>query len=261
MNILQIENLKTYLYTKNGINRAVDGISFKIKDNTVFGLIGESGSGKTMTALSILRLIPPPGKIMGGRIIFKGEDLVSTKEEKLRAIRGYKISMVFQDPSSALNPVFTIGRQIMEAVLAHRGMDIKTAKKIALEHLGMVHMPDPEKVFADYPHQLSGGTKQRAMIAMALVNNPELLILDEPTTALDVTIQAQILDLLKEISKLNRISMLFISHDFGVISRMCDEVAVMRSGRIVEMASTHNILTRPREKYTVSLLESAKAIS
>jgi len=261
MNILQIDNLKTYFYSGEAPVKAVNDISFKIKDNTVFGLVGESGSGKTLTALSILRLVPEPGKIMGGQILFNNRDLLTVDEEYLRGIRGSKIAMVFQEPSSAFNPVFTIGYQITEAILAHQNVDERKAKESALEHLKKVHIPEPKKIFYDYPHQLSGGTKQRAMIAMTLVNKPELLILDEPTTALDVTIQSQILDLLKEIIELEKLSILFISHDFGIIARMCDEVGVMYKGKLVEMASTHNILTNPKEEYTISLLESVKALA
>ena len=258
--MLEICNLKTYFYTANGIVKAVNDISFKVKDNTVFGIVGESGSGKTLTALSVLKLIPYPGKIMGGRVFFHDKDLISSNEDDLRAIRGSKISMVFQEPSSAFNPVFTIGYQIVESILTHQDIRRKKAVNLALEYLALARVSEPGRVFDSYPHQLSGGTKQRAMIAMALVNKPELLILDEPTTALDVTIQAQILDLLREIVRSEKLSMVFISHDFGVISNICDEVGVMYQGRIVEMGSTHNILTNPREKYTISLLESVKAL-
>ena len=260
MNILQVDNLKTYFYAGYGIVKAVNDISFKIKNNTVFGIVGESGSGKTLTALSILKLVPYPGKIMGGQILFNGDDLLSMSDEDLRAIRGSGISMVFQEPSAAFNPVFTIGYQIVEAILAHQNIGDRRAKELALEHLRKVHVPEPEKVFYDYPHKLSGGMKQRAMIAMALVNKPKLLILDEPTTALDVTIQAEILDLLNEIIEQEKLSILFISHDFGIMAKMCDEIGVMDKGRIVEMGSANNILTNPKEKYTISLLESVKAL-
>lgn len=261
MNILQVENLKTFFYAESDVIKAVNDVSFKIKDNTVFGIVGESGSGKTLTALSILRLAPYPAKIMGGQVLLDGADILSMNDDELRAIRGSRISMVFQEPSSAFNPVFTIGYQIMESILVHKSLSAKKAKELSLEYLKMAHIPDPKKVFDDYPHQLSGGTKQRAMIAMALVNKPELLILDEPTTALDVTIQAQVLDLLKEIIEDKKLSILFISHDFGVISKMCDEVAVMHGGKIVEMGSAHNIITNPREEYTIALLESVKALA
>lgn len=261
MSVLQVENLKTYFYTSHGLTRAVNDVTFKIRKGMVFGLAGESGSGKTLTALSILRLLPPSAKIMGGQVIFNGQDLLTMDDSYLRRIRGAKISMVFQEPFSALNPVLTVGYQITEAVMAHQDMDSKKSKGLVLEYLKKIRISDPEKIFADYPHQLSGGMRQRVMIAMALVNSPDLLILDEPTTALDVTIQAQILELLEEIIAREGVAALFISHDFGVIARMCDEVAVMRSGRIVEMGSTHQILDNPKEEYTISLLESVKALS
>lgn len=260
MNILEINNLKTYFYARHGLVKAVNDVTFKIKRGMVFGLVGESGSGKTMTALSIPGLVPLPGKIMGGEVIFNGVDLLAMDEEYLRAVRGSRISMVFQEPSSAFNPVFTVGFQITEAILAHCDVSAGEAEELAVDYLRRVHIPDPKRVFGDYPHQLSGGTKQRVMIAMALVNSPDLVILDEPTTALDVTIQAQILELLEEVMRSQDVSALFISHDFGVIARMCDEVAVMKAGRIVEMGSVHNILENPREAYTVSLLESVKAL-
>lgn len=258
--ILQVRNLKTYFSTPSGITKAVDGVSFDINRSGVFGLIGESGSGKTLTALSILRLVFPPGKIMEGSVVFNGEDLLTADGDRLLGIRGSKISVVFQEPASAFNPVFTVGYQIAESVITHQGLTKNSAKEISVEFLKKVRIPDPERVFNAYPHQLSGGTKQRAMIAIALVNSPELVILDEPTTALDVTIQAQILDLLKEIIDRDKMSVLFISHDFGIISRMCDQVAVMYRGRIVEEGSKDRVLNNPREPYTISLLESVKAL-
>jgi len=260
MDILQIKDLKTYFHTKDGLVKAVNGVSFNIKKGEVFGLVGESGSGKTLTALSILKLVPPPGKI-DGEVLFNGIDILKMGETYLRGIRGSKIAIVFQEPSTSLDPVFTIGYQMMEAIYAHRDLQNRSrVRKIALEYLDNVHTPDPERIFHDYPHQLSGGTKQRVMIAMALINSPELLILDEPTTALDVTIQAQILDLLDEIIEREKLSILFISHDFGIIARMCDSVAVMHKGRIVEMGDKADILNDPKEPYTRSLLESVKAL-
>ncbi|MDD3905628.1 MAG: ABC transporter ATP-binding protein [Candidatus Omnitrophica bacterium] len=260
MKILQVNDLKVYFTAARGVVKAVDGVSFDIEKNKVFGLVGESGSGKTMTALALLKLVSAPGATVSGNVIFSGADLFKLKDEPLRAVRGSKIAMVFQDPSSSFNPVFTVGRQVAEAVLAHRAMPYAKAKEIALEYLRRVHLRDPLRIFDDYPHQLSGGTKQRIMIAMALVNSPELLILDEPTTALDVTIQAQILELLEEIIEKEKLSILFISHDFGIIARMCDEVGVMYKGKMVERGYTKNILNAPREKYTISLLESVKAL-
>jgi ABC-type dipeptide/oligopeptide/nickel transport system ATPase component len=260
MTILEVKDLKVHFDTPAGVIRAVDGVSFNIEEGEVFGIAGESGSGKTLTALSILNLISSPGVIAGGSVIFNGLDLLKLDEKSLRGIRGSKISMVFQEPSSSFNPVFMIGEQIVEAIIKHQGVRGDKAKEIALEYLNRVHMREAKRIFYDYPHQLSGGTKQRAMIAMALVNSPKLIILDEPTTALDVTIQAQVLDLLKEIIEEEKLSILFISHDFGVISRMCDRVAVMHKGIIVDAGDTERVLNDPKSEYTVSLLRSVKAL-
>ncbi|MDD5428158.1 MAG: ABC transporter ATP-binding protein [Candidatus Omnitrophica bacterium] len=261
MKILQVNDLKVCFETGTGPVRVVDGVGFEIEKNKCFGLVGESGSGKTMTALSVLKLIPEGGSIGSGSILFNGTDLVRCDEKIMRSLRGSKISIVFQDPSSALNPVFTIGYQVAEAILAHRNIGKARAGEIALEYLKKVHIPDPVKIFHDYPHQLSGGTKQRIGIAMALVNSPELLILDEPTTALDVTIQARILDLLEEIKEKEKLSMLFISHDFGIIARMCDEVGVMCKGKMVERGTKDAIIRSPKNDYTISLLGSVKAFA
>jgi ABC-type dipeptide/oligopeptide/nickel transport system, ATPase component len=261
MDILEVTNLKTYFSAPDGVVKAVDGVSFSIEKGKVFGVVGESGSGKTLTALSILKLISWPGYISAGSVIFNGLDLIKLKEIDLRRIRGSKISIVFQEPASSFNPVFTIGEQIVEAVICHQGVDRDRARNIALESLDRVHIHDAKRIFYDYPHQISGGTKQRAMIAMALVNSPELVILDEPTSALDVTIQAQVLDLLKEIIEKEKLSILFISHDLGIVSKMCDEIAVMRKGRIVESGNADDILNHPAETYTISLLESVRALS
>ncbi|MFA6321414.1 MAG: ABC transporter ATP-binding protein [Candidatus Omnitrophota bacterium] len=260
-NILEIKNLKVYFNASQQPVKAVDGVSFAIEKNKVFGLVGESGSGKTLTALSILKLIPEGGSIVDGEILFNGTDIIKMDDRSLRGLRGSKIAIVFQDPSSALNPVFTIGSQIVEAICVHQNVGKAKAKARALECLNRVHIPDPQKIFHDYPHQLSGGTKQRIGIAMALVNSPELLILDEPTTALDVTIQAQILELMEDVIKKEKLSILFISHDFGVIARMCDEVGVMCRGRVVESGAKDAILRSPKESYTISLLESVKALT
>lgn len=259
-NILEVRDLKTYFYTSTGVVKAVDGVNFEVHSGEVFGLVGESGSGKTLTALSLLRLISPPGRIVSGGAFFRGEDLLGMEENRLRAIRGSKISIVFQEPSSAFNPVFTIGYQITEAITAHKPLNKPAARDMAMEFLRKVRIADPRRVYHDYPHQLSGGTKQRAMIAMALVNSPELIILDEPTTALDVTIQAQILGLLEEIIDRDRMSVLFISHDFGVIARMCDRVGVMHDGKMVETGDVRTILDNPGDPYTVSLIKSVKAL-
>jgi ABC-type dipeptide/oligopeptide/nickel transport system ATPase component len=267
--ILQVSNLKTYFYTSRGVIKAVDDVSFSVEKGKVFGVVGESGSGKTLTALSILKLVSSPGRILDGQVIFSpsagrginGIDLLKADEDLLRSVRGSKISFVFQEPASSFNPVFTIGEQIVEAILAHEKIGRVTAEERALEYLKKARINDPERIFYSYPHQLSGGTKQRAMISMALINSPELIILDEPTTALDVTIQAQILDMLDEIIHKENLSILFISHDFGVVARMCDSVAVMNKGKIVESGDVNNILNNPKESYTISLLESVKALS
>lgn len=260
-NILEIRDLKAYFYAGSGIVKAVDGVRFAVEKGKVFGLVGESGSGKTLTALSILRLIAPPGRIVGGSVLFNGADLLNMEEESIRLIRGQKIAIVFQESSSALNPVFTVGYQISEAIIAHQKADKIKARDMALDLLDRVHIQDPKKIFGDYPHQLSGGTKQRIGIAMALANSPEVLILDEPTTALDVTIQAGILDLLDEIIKKEALSILFISHDFGIIARMADSVGVMYKGKIVEMGEKDRILNSPKEAYTISLLEAVRKLA
>lgn len=260
--ILRIVNLRACLHTSHGVTKAVDGIDLGIAKGEVFGLVGESGSGKSMTALSILKLLPRQGRIAGGEIIFKGRDIVGMDEEALRAIRGNAISIVFQEPASALDPVFTVGDQLDEALRAHQELvRPRERRAIVLNHLKKAHIDEALRVYHSFPHQLSGGTKQRVMIAMALLNSPELLILDEPTTALDVTIQSQILDLLEEIIEEEALSILFISHDFGVIARMCDRVGVMHRGKIVETGRTSEIINSPKEEYTQELLESVRALS
>jgi ABC-type dipeptide/oligopeptide/nickel transport system ATPase component len=280
MTILEVKNLKIYFNVPGGVVKAVDDVSFDIEKGKVFGIVGESGSGKTLTALSILKLISWPGNIAGGSVIFNpstgsglsranevrrginGLDILRLEEKDLRRnIRGSKIAIVFQEPASSFNPVLTIGEQIVETIITHRGVDGNKAKGFAIEYLHRVHICEAERIFYGYPHQLSGGTKQRAMIAMALVNSPELVILDEPTTALDVTIQAQVLDLLKELIEKEKLSVLFISHDFGIVSKMCDRIAVMRAGSIVETGDVKQVLDNPKNEYTVSLLRSVKALS
>ena len=262
MNLLQVEDLRTYIHAESSLVKAVDGVSFDIKKGEVFGIVGESGSGKTLTALSIVKLIPESANIESGSVLFNGRDILSMDEDALRDIRGAKISFVFQDPSSALNPVFTVGYQLAEAALTHmkekRGA--AEAKELALEYLKRARIKDPLKVFYDYPHQLSGGIKQRVGIAMALINSPELVILDEPTSALDVTIQAEILGLLEELIIKNNLSALFISHDFGVVSRMCHRVAVMNKGKFVEIGETRQVLNSPKDPYTMVLLDAVKAL-
>jgi len=259
--ILSVEGLSVNFPGQNGPINVVDDISFDIHKGETFGLVGESGSGKTITALSVLGLISAPGIITGGKILFDGKDLLKSGSEYLRSLRGRKIATVFQDPSSALDPVFTVGYQIVECIMAHERLSKTKAKDMAMDFLKKVRVGDPERVYRDYPHQLSGGTKQRAMIAMALVNSPELLILDEPTTALDVTVQSEVLDLLEGIIIRNKMSVLFISHDFGVIARMCARIGVMCQGRIVEAGSKYAVLNDPKDPYTISLIESVRALS
>lgn len=246
--LLSINNLSVKINSR----AVVDGVSFDIKRGEVFGLVGESGSGKSMTALSIGRLLPK-GACMTGEILFDGRDIMKSSEGEMRSLRGKRVAYVFQDPASSLNPVFTIGYQLMETSPVKSGDE-------AMRRLKEVHISDPERIYRSYPHQLSGGMRQRIMIAMALMNSPELLILDEPTTALDVTIQNEILGLIEEIIGVEKVSALFISHDFGIISRMCDRVAVMNRGRIVEAGEAGSIIAAPREEYTKSLIEAVRAL-
>jgi oligopeptide/dipeptide ABC transporter ATP-binding protein len=255
--LLAIENLKTYFYTREGVVPAIDGVNLTIKPGGTLALVGESGCGKSVTALSIMRLIPrPPGKIVEGRIMFNGENLLEKTESEMRAIRGNEISMIFQEPMTALNPVFTVGRQISEALILHQGLSKGEARLKAIEMLKLVGIPSPERRVDDYPHQMSGGMRQRVMIAMALSCSPKLLIADEPTTALDVTIQAQILDLMKALQKELQTAILLITHDLGVVAESVEEVAVMYLGRIVEQAAVNELFADPRHPYTIGLLGS-----
>ncbi len=255
--LLVIKDLKTYFFTHEGIIKAVDGINLKIKKGGTLGLVGESGCGKSVTALSIMRLISyPPGKIVGGEIFFEGNNLVKFNEKEMRKIRGKKISMIFQEPMTSLDPMFTIGEEIAEAVKLHQGLNKDEARKKAIESLRIVGMPDPEKRINEYPHELSGGMRQRAIIAMALSCNPTLLIADEPTTALDVTIQAQILRLIDELRKKFETSVLLITHDLGVVAETCDNVAVMYAGHIVEYADVKLLFRNPLHPYTKGLMKS-----
>ena len=255
--ILSIEGLQTYFHTDEGIARAVDGVTYSIKPGETLGVVGESGSGKSVTALSILQLLPmPPGKFEGGRILFRGENLLEASEDRMREIRGNDIAMIFQEPMTALNPVFTVGNQIGETVMLHQGLDADAARARSIEMLTRVGIPAPEKRVDEYPHQLSGGMRQRVMIAMAMACDPALLIADEPTTALDVTIQAQILDLIKELQDEDGMSVLLITHDLGVVAETAHHVAVMYAGRVVEYASAEELFERPRHPYTIGLLRS-----
>jgi len=255
--LLNISNLKTYFFTSEGVAKAVDGVTFQLFPGKTLGLVGESGCGKSVTSLSIMRLIPqPPGKIVGGKIVFDGLDLLSIPYAEITKLRGQKISMVFQEPMSSLNPIFRVGDQIAEAIYCHESLTRKEAQEKALTILDKVGFPDPPRKARQYPHQLSGGLRQRVMIAMALACDPNLLIADEPTTALDVTIQAQILDLFLQIQEKEKISILFVSHDLGVIAGIAEKVAVMYAGQVVEKASVYDIFKDPLHPYTKGLLAS-----
>jgi len=254
--LLDVRNLRTSFFTSQGEARAVDGVSFSVEPGQTLGLVGESGCGKTMTALSILRLTPPAGRIVGGEIVFDGRNLLTVTEAEMRGVRGNAIAMIFQEPMSSLNPVFTVGNQIAEAVRLHQGLGRQAARAKAVEMLELVEIPEPERRVDEYPHQLSGGMRQRVMIAMALSCNPNLLIADEPTTALDVTIQAQILELMKELQEKMGMALLLITHDLGVVAERADEVAIMYAGKIVERGSAEAIFARPQHPYTVGLLNS-----
>jgi oligopeptide/dipeptide ABC transporter ATP-binding protein len=253
--LLQVENLKTYFFTKRGIAKVLDGISLHINKGETLGLVGESGCGKTMTGLSLMRLVPEPGgKIIDGKIIFEGQDLLQKSHAEMRQIRGSKISMILQDPQTSLNPGFSIGNQVGEALYLHQKIRGKTLWQKVIEALRMVRISAPEARLKDFPHQLSGGMRQRVIGAIALSCLPSLLIADEPTTSLDVTIQAQYLKLLKEIQQQTQFSLLFITHDFGIVAKMCDVVAVMYAGKILESANVRDIFNRPLHPYTKALM-------
>jgi oligopeptide/dipeptide ABC transporter ATP-binding protein len=254
--LLSVEHLTTVFDTAGGPVPAVDDVSFEIREGETLGLVGESGSGKSVTALSIMRLVQPPGRIAGGRLRFKGRDLLTLDEPSMRAVRGAEISLIFQEPLTALNPVFRVGDQIAEALLVHGRATRREGKSKAIELLRAVHIPNPESRITDYPHQLSGGMRQRVMIAIALACQPSLVIADEPTTALDVTIQAQILDLLRDMRSAFHLSLLLITHDLGVIAETADRVAVMYAGRIVETGPVRAIFRHPQHPYTRGLLAS-----
>ncbi|MBO8127007.1 MAG: ABC transporter ATP-binding protein [Firmicutes bacterium] len=255
--LLEVRNLKVHFYTEEGLVPAVDGVSFDLDAGKTLGIVGESGCGKSQTSLAIMGLIPmPPGRIPEGEIIFKGEDLLKKSDKEMRHIRGNEISMIFQEPMTSLNPVFTIGDQIMEAIILHQKVSKQEARKKAAEMLRLVGIPSPEKRLDEYPHQLSGGMRQRVMIAMALSCNPSLLIADEPTTALDVTIQAQILDLMRDLKEEIGMGIMLITHDMGVIAEMADEVVVMYAGKVVEKAPVTELFDNPLHPYTHGLLGS-----
>jgi oligopeptide/dipeptide ABC transporter ATP-binding protein len=254
---LEIDNLHTHFFTRAGVVRAVDGVSYRLRSGETLGVVGESGCGKSVTALSILRLVAsPPGRIVEGAIRFEGTDLLGLSESEMEDIRGNRISMIFQEPMTSLNPLLTVGRQISEAIALHQGVSRRDAMDRAVEMLRRVHIPEPERRAFAYPHQMSGGMRQRVMIAMALSCNPKVLIADEPTTALDVTIQAQILDLMRELRDTLGTAIILITHDMGVVAENADRVVVMYAGRKVEEASVDDLFERPGHPYTRGLLDS-----
>jgi peptide/nickel transport system ATP-binding protein len=253
--LLEVEDLRTYFFTRDGVTRAVDGVSYSVKPGETLAVVGESGCGKSVTALSILRLIAsPPGRIVSGAIRFQGQNLLDLDEAAMRRIRGNEISMIFQEPMTSLNPVLNIGRQIGETLMLHQNLDQAAAARRTVEMLSLVHIPEPERRLKQYPHQLSGGMRQRVMIAMALACSPKLLIADEPTTALDVTIQAQILDLMLELKRKTGSAIIFITHDLGVVAETAQRVVVMYAGRKVEEAGVRDLFRTPRHPYTRGLL-------
>lgn len=252
--LLEVKNLKTYFYTEDGVSKAVDDVSFEVDEGHTLGIVGESGCGKSVSCLSVMRLIPePPGKIVGGDIRFKGQDVLALDDAQIRKIRGNAMSMIFQEPMTSLNPVFTCGDQIMEALILHQHMSKEKAKKRAIEMLHQVGIPGPEQRVNEYPHQLSGGMRQRVMIAMALSCNPALLFADEPSTALDVTVQAQILDLLRDLQQKFNMAIVVITHDLGVVAEMAEEVVVMYAGKVQEDSDVRTIYKNPLHPYTAGL--------
>lgn len=254
--LLEVKHLHTSFFTHLGEVKAIRDVSFHVDKSEIIGIVGESGSGKSVTSLSIMGLLAHPGKVTGGEILFKGEDLLKKKKHEMRKIQGNEISMIFQDPMTSLNPLFTIGNQITEAIRTHQKMSREDANKRAVEMLRMVGIPSPEKRVKSYPHEFSGGMRQRAMIAMALSSEPDLLIADEPTTALDVTIQAQVLKLMKELKQKYNMAMLMITHDLGIVADVCDEVSVMYAGRVVEHGTLEDVYERTAHPYTEGLFNS-----
>ncbi len=260
MALVEVSDLQTSFFLRRGVVRAVDGVSFSIAEGETLGLAGESGSGKTMVALSLLRVVPHPGRIVGGSVRFDGVDLLSLGEKEMRAYRGRRLSMILQDPLSSLNPVLTIGDQVGETLVIHQGLRGSALKDRVVELLASVGIPSPESRLKDYPHQFSGGMRQRLSGAIALAGEPQLLIADEPTTSLDATVQLQYLRLLKDLQRQEGLAILFVTHDFGIVARMCDRVAVMYAGKIVELADVATILKSPKHPYTKALIESVPKV-
>ena len=259
--LLAVRDLSIQFFTYQGVVQALENVNLTIQSGEIMGLVGETGCGKSVMARSVLRLIPdPPGKITGGEILFKGEDILKAHWRRLREIRGNRISMIFQEPMSSLNPVFTVGNQMEEVIILHQEVNRSRAQEICIQMLQQVKMPDPERVLGKYPHELSGGMRQRVMIAMELSCRPDLLIADEPTTALDVTVQGQVLTILDDLVRRIAVSVLFISHDLGVIAQLCDRVSVMYAGKIVETASVRNLFAAPYHPYTQGLLQAIPSV-
>lgn len=255
--VLEVKNLQTYFYSSEGVAKAVDGVSFTLQKGETLGIVGESGCGKSMTSLSLLRLVPsPPGKIINGEILLNNTDILKLSDEELRKIRGNKISMIFQEPMTSLNPVLSVGEQIAESIRLHQGLSRKEAWQKAVDMIRLVGIPAPEKRAKQEPYQLSGGMRQRIMIAMALACTPDVLIADEPTTALDVTIQAQIIDIIQNLQKQLGMSIIFITHDLGVVAEICDKIAVMYAGQVVEEGTTESLFEKPLHPYTNGLIQS-----
>jgi oligopeptide/dipeptide ABC transporter ATP-binding protein len=258
--LLEVKSLRTSFFTDDGEVRAVDGVSFSVEPGKLMGIVGESGSGKTASVLSIMRLLPESAKIVGGQILFEGRDLTKLPEPEMRAVRGARIAMIFQEPMTSLNPVFTIGSQIAEAVRLHQKTSRREARERAIDALRMVGIADPDRRVDDYPHQLSGGMRQRVMIAMALSCNPRLLIADEPTTALDVTIQAQILDLIRDLQSRLKLAVILVTHDLGIVAEYADDVTILYAARVMEQAPCAKLFEKPLNPYTRGLLESIPGI-
>jgi oligopeptide/dipeptide ABC transporter ATP-binding protein len=256
MPLLQVEDLRTHFFTRRGVVKAVDGVTFSVAPGETLGIVGESGSGKTITSMSLLRLVPPGGKIVSGKMLFDGVDLLKLSEAKMREYRGSQLSMIMQDPMASLNPVYTIGEQVAEPLRQHQHLSGKKLWEKATEALRLLRIPSPRERLGNYPHQMSGGMRQRVVGGIAISCMPKLIIADEPTTALDATIQAQYLKLLKDVQRETNVAMIFVSHDFGIVARMCDRVAVMYAGKIVETANVRELFANPQHPYTIGLVNS-----